>query len=416
MDKRLQISVIIVNYNAHEYILLTLESVFRAVKNFTAEVIVVDNASSDGSVGQISQYYPQTTIIQNPRNAGFAAANNIGLRRARGDFVLLLNPDTMVPEDVFELLLEFMNRTPAAGVAGCKILNADGSFSVDSRHSVPSPMTALWKQLGFNRLFPKSKIFGRYNLTYLDPDKTYPVDAISGSFMFLRRQVIEQAGPGAGLLDEKYFMYGEDLDYCYRINQTAWKVYYYAGTAILHYKGESTNKNAFGYSWNFSRSLFLFYRRHFHYHFSFLMHGIVLLGVILRSVLVFLKNNIKNIFEFIRHGLDKFRPAEKKMIWMGSLKGLQDSRALFKLSGYQISGIISVGPPDGSVSDIPVLGNVQKIEEFIPPAGSHDLIFDADAKTLSFKSIISTMSILRKWKMNYRIYLAGKNILIGKSL
>jgi len=411
MDKRLQISVIIVNYNAHGYILLTLEAVFRAVKNFTAEVIVVDNASSDGSVGQISQYYPQTTIIQNPRNAGFAAANNIGLRRARGDFLLLLNPDTMVPEDIFELLLEFMNQTPDAGVAGCKILNADGSFSVDSRHSVPSPMTALWKQLGFNRLFPNSKIFGRYNLTYLDPDKTYPVDAISGSFMLLRRQVIEQAG----LLDEEFFMYGEDLDYCYRINQTAWKVYYYAGTAILHYKGESTNKNAFGYSWNFSRSLFLFYRRHFHYHFSFLMHGIVLLGVILRSMLVFLKNNIKNIFMVIRHGLDKFRTAEKKMIWIGSIKGLQDSRAMLKSSEYQISGIISAGPPDGSVLDIPVLGDIQKINELIPPTGRHDLIFDADAKALSFKSIISTMSILRKWKMNYRIFLAGKNILIGKS-
>jgi GT2 family glycosyltransferase len=408
MDKRLEISVIIVNYNTHGYILLTLESVFRAIKNFKTEVIVVDNASTDGSVAEVQRYYPQTAIIQNPRNAGFAVANNIGLRRARGDFVLLLNPDTVVPGDVFELLVAFMNKNPDVGVAGCKILNADCTFSVDSRHSVPSPMTALWKQLGFNRLFPKSKIFGRYNLTYLDPDETYPVDAISGSFMFLRRQIIEQVG----LLDEEFFMYGEDLDYCYRINQTTWKVYYFAGTVILHYKGESTNKNTFRYSWNFSRSLFLFYRKHFRYHFSFLMHGIVLLGVSLRSVLVFLKNNSKNIFKVIRHGLAKFRTEEKKMIWIGSITDFESSQEILKSFGYQITGIISTEPSNDTVLDIPVLGHIQKIDEFIPPSGRFDLIFDAEQ--LSFKSIISTMSILTKWKMNYRIFLSGKDILIGK--
>lgn len=410
MDERLQISVIIVNYNAHGYILLTLESVLRALKNFKAEILVIDNASTDGSVAEVSRYYPQVAIIQNPRNAGFAAANNIGIRRASGEYVLLLNPDTVVPEDVFELLFAFMNDNPQAGVAGCKILNADGTFSVDSRHSVPSPLTALWKQLGFNRLFPQSKTFGRYNLTYLDPDESYPVDAISGSFMFLRRQVIEQAG----LLDEEFFMYGEDLDYCHRINQTAWKVYYYAGTAILHFKGESTNKNAFDYSWNFSRSLFLFYKKHFRYTFGFLMHGIVLLGVSLRSVLVFLTNNLSNIFYATWQGLNKYGTKEKKIIWMGSIKDFESSQQKLKTFGYQITGIITTETSAAAVVDIPLLGNAQKINEFIPPSGSTDLIFNADAEALSFKNIISTMSILTKWKINYRIFLAGKNILIGK--
>ena len=255
-----KISIIIVSYNVREFLIHALESINKALKNIPHEIIVVDNASVDGSVQAVSKHFPNVNLVANDKNIGFSAANNIGIKNASGEFVVLINPDTLVQEDTFLKLLEFMNSTSEAGGATCKILNPDGSFSIDSRHSVPKPSTALWKFLGLNKLFPKSKIFGRYNLTFLDPDETYPVDAISGSFMFLRKKAIEETG----LLDEDYFMYCEDIDYCYRLNKKGWKVYYVPTTSIIHYKGESTKKTNVDYVINFNKSLYLFYKKHFH--------------------------------------------------------------------------------------------------------------------------------------------------------
>ena len=254
------LSIIIVNYNVRDFLMHALESIQRAVVNIPHEIFIVDNASVDGSVEMVKNRFPDVNLIENQINKGFAAANNQAMKASSGEFIVLINPDTVVQEDTFSRLIEFMEKNPDAGAATCKILNPDGSFSVDSRHSIPTPMTAFWKQIGFSRLFPKSKIFARYNLTYLDENEIYPVDAISGSFMFIRRATFEKVG----YLDEDYFMYCEDVDYCYRITRSGWKVYYAPVSDIIHYKGESTKKNNLDYVLNFNKSLYLFYKKHFH--------------------------------------------------------------------------------------------------------------------------------------------------------
>ena len=411
MPEAPQISVIIVNYNSGNFILLALESLFRAIESVPAEILIVDNASTDNSVAQIRSIFPEVIVIQNSHNLGFAAANNIGIHQAGGEYILLINPDTVVPEDIFTRLVNFMRETPDAGAVGVKILNADGSFSVDSRHSVPSPLTAFWKQIGLDRLFPKSRIFGQYNLTYLDPDETYPVDAISGSFMFLRRQAIKQVG----LLDEDYFMYCEDLDYCYRLNYAEWKVYYYPETMILHFKGVSTIKSTIGYGLNFNRSLYLFYKKHFRYKFSFIMHVIILSGVTLRGLLVYTQHQIKNVFIRLKHQLQKSESKEKNVIWIGSVSDIEKSMEWLLSAGYRIVGIITDRPGDDKnpMHGIPVLGSVQNLNEFNLPPRIDDVICSADQ--FSYKSILTTMSDLSKWNLNYTILPARINSLIVKS-
>jgi GT2 family glycosyltransferase/lipopolysaccharide/colanic/teichoic acid biosynthesis glycosyltransferase len=290
-----KLSIIIVNYNVQDFLMHTLESIKRAVVNISHEIFVVDNASVDGSVEMLKNKFPGVILMENKINKGFAAANNQAMKESTGEFIVLINPDTVVQEDTFTKLLEFMENHPDAGAATCKILNPDGTFSVDSRHSIPTPMTALWKQIGLHRLFPKSKIFARYNLTYLDENKIYPVDAISGSFMFIRHSAIEEVG----YLDEDYFMYCEDVDYCYRITRSGWKVYYAPVSDIIHYKGESTKKNNLDYVLNFNKSLYLFYKKHFHKKYFAFFSWIILLGIFFRGVFVYIKNFFISHFSYI---------------------------------------------------------------------------------------------------------------------
>ncbi|MCK4559669.1 MAG: glycosyltransferase [Calditrichia bacterium] len=289
------LSIIIVNYNVRDFLMHALESIQRAVVNIPHEIFIVDNASVDGSVEMVKNRFPDVKLIENQINKGFAAANNQAMKESSGEFIVLINPDTVVQEDTFSRLIEFMEKNPDAGAATCKILNPDGSFSVDSRHSIPTPMTAFWKQIGFSRLFPKSKIFAGYNLTYLDENEIYPVDAISGSFMFIRRAAFEKVG----YLDEDYFMYCEDVDYCYRITRSGWKVYYAPVSDIIHYKGESTKKNNLDYVLNFNKSLYIFYKKHFHKKYFSFFAWIILLGIFLRGVFIYSKNFLLTHFSYI---------------------------------------------------------------------------------------------------------------------
>jgi GT2 family glycosyltransferase len=290
-----KISVIIVNYNVREFILQSLYSIDKALKDISHEIVVIDNASIDGSIQEIQKHFPSVHMIINEKNIGFSAANNQGFKKASGDYLVLINPDTIVQEDTFSKLLKFMEKTPDAGAVSCKILNPDGSFSIDCRHSVPTPLTAFWKITGLSRLFPKSRIFGRYNLTFLDPEETNVVEAISGSFMFIRRETFNQVG----YLDERFFMYCEDIDYCHRINQTGWKIYYLPTSNIIHYKGESTKKNNLDYIITFNKSLYTFYKKHFQQKYVTLFRWLILLGIFFRGLTIFFKNLISTYFPLI---------------------------------------------------------------------------------------------------------------------
>jgi GT2 family glycosyltransferase len=407
-----KVSVIIVNYNSREFILLALESLFRAARHTATEIIVVDNASTDESVEQIGNIFPEVQLIKNTKNLGFAAANNIGIKQSAGEYILLINPDTVVPENLFEKMIRFMQQTPDAGAMGCKILNADGSFSVDSRHSVPSPVTALWRQLGLDRFFPKSRIFGRYNLTYLDPDKTYPVDAVSGSFMFIRRTAVEKTG----LLDEDYFMYCEDVDYCYRLNRSGWKVYYYPEISILHFKGESTPGNSFRYSRIFSHSLYLFYRKHFHRRYGLILHGLIILGVLLRAILVYLKNNLKHLFNCIYYVFHRSALHTKNAIWVGSAENLAGAREKILRSGYSIIGMITTESRNemNRAADLADLGSISNLAEFIPLPDARKVIYSV--KDVDYKTIISLISDLHRFKLDNKILPLKSAQLVGKSM
>lgn len=254
----MDISVVIVNYNVREFLNNALIPLFKSLEKFTSEVFVVDNASDDGSVELIQKNFPQVHLIANTTNVGFAKANNQALALARGKYILLLNPDTLIQEDTFENLIHFFEANTQAGMVGCKILNPDGSLQLACRRSFPTPWTAFTKTFGLSALFPKSKIFAKYNLTYLDPDQTCEVDAISGSFMMLTKKVYENIGG----LDETFFMYGEDLDWCFRVQKAGYKVYYVPTTSIIHYKGESTKRSDIDELKVFYNAMRLFVRKH----------------------------------------------------------------------------------------------------------------------------------------------------------
>ena len=249
--------------------------------------------------------FPEIHLIVNHENRGFAKANNQALAVAKGRFICLINPDTLVREDTFQSCLDYMRSHADAGMVGCKVLNADGSLQLACRRSFPTPWVGLTKALGFSALFPKSRLFGRYNLTYLDPDSISEVEAISGSFMMVRREVIEQVG----FLDEAFFMYGEDLDWCYRIHQAGWKIIYLPTTQIIHYKGRSAKEAPFDNLRIFYSAMQLFVRKHFRTGTRFLPQWFLMLGIWLRAGFGFLSQISRRLvvplidFLFLQIGL-----------------------------------------------------------------------------------------------------------------
>ncbi|MFQ5676948.1 MAG: glycosyltransferase, partial [bacterium] len=245
--------------NVKDFLEQCLISVGKALRGVQGEILVVDNFSSDGSADLVREKFPSVKLIVNPKNLGFARASNQGIALARGEYIALLNPDTIVQEDTFSKMVAFLNDHPETGMLGCKILNPDGSLQLACRRSFPTPWVAFTKLSGLSRVFPKSKFFGRYNLTYLDPDASYEVDAISGSFMMIRRKVLEDVGT----LDEAFFMYGEDLDWCFRIREKGWQVSYFPATQIIHFKGESSKRAQFDSLRQFYQAMALFARKHF---------------------------------------------------------------------------------------------------------------------------------------------------------
>jgi len=283
----MDVSVVIVNYNVRDFLKNALLSLRRSLEGLQAEIFVVDNASDDGSVDMMRADFPDVHLIANSVNAGFAKANNQALTLSTGRYLLLLNPDTLIQEDTIRTLIRFFEEHADAGMAGCKILNPDGTLQLPCRRSFPTPWVAFTKVSGLSALFPKSKIFAKYNLTYLDPDDTYEVDAISGSFMMLRRSVYEAIGG----LDESFFMYGEDLDWCYRVQQSGWKLYYVPDTKIIHYKGESTKRSSIDEVKVFYNAMRLFVRKH--HTGSFAFEALIQLGIKLRRVVAALMHTGK---------------------------------------------------------------------------------------------------------------------------
>jgi hypothetical protein len=315
----MDLSIIIVNYNVKEFLQNLIHSIYKAGENLKYEIIIVDNASDDGSVEFLREKFPQIQLIVNDKNLGFSKANNIGLKHAKGKYILLLNPDTIVQEDTFEKMISFFERTPDAGMAGCKILNPDGTLQLACRRSFPGPWTSFCKVTGLSNLFPKSRFFAKYNLTYQDENETYEVDAISGSFMMIKREAYEKVGN----LDEQFFMYGEDLDWCYRMQKAGYKVYYVHNTTIIHYKGESTKRSSMDETKVFYNAMHLFVKKHLAT--SFIVEFILRTAIGMRKFIAFWGRRklivISVILDFIFFDLSLFASEEFYRVvnkeWLG---------------------------------------------------------------------------------------------------
>ena len=254
-----RLSVIIVNYNVAFFLEQCLQSVRFASERFPVEVIVVDNNSRDNSVSLVEERFPEVKLIANKDNRGFSKANNQGIEESSGEYVLLLNPDTVIEQDTFSKVIEFMDKHPDAGGLGVKMIDGKGNFLPESKRGLPTPWVAFFKVFGFSALFPKSKLFGRYHLGFLDRDEVNEVDVLSGAFMLLRKETLDKTG----LLDETFFMYGEDIDLSYRVQLAGYKNYYFPETSIIHYKGESTKKSSINYVFVFYRAMIIFAKKHF---------------------------------------------------------------------------------------------------------------------------------------------------------
>ncbi len=255
----MELSVIIVNYNVKHFLEQCLHSVIKASKNLNVELFVVDNNSADGSVQLIRNKFPQVELIENKINLGFSKANNQAILKSVGKYVLLLNPDTVVEEDTFHKIIAFMDEHPDAGGLGVKMIDGKGGFLPESKRGLPTPWVAFYKMFGLAKVFPRSKKFGKYHLSYLAENETHEVDVLAGAFMLLRKSVLDETG----LLDESFFMYGEDIDLSYRIQLAGYKNYYFPETTIIHYKGESTKKGSLNYVKVFYNAMIIFAHKHF---------------------------------------------------------------------------------------------------------------------------------------------------------
>ena len=282
------LSVIIVNYNVKYYLEQCLEAVRRASQGLQIEVIVVDNLSTDGSIPYLRERFPEVTFIENKENVGFARANNQAIRMSAGKYVLLLNPDTIVAVHTLNDFIRFMDSHPEAGGAGAYMLRTDGTFAPESRRGLPTPFVAFCKMSGLAALLPQSRVFGRYYMRYLNENEVNEIEIISGACMLLRREALDKVG----LLDEDFFMYGEDIDLSYRILKGGYKNYFLP-TRMLHYKGESTEKSSFRYTYTFYQAMRLFFRKHYA-HYSFLVSLPINVAIWVRSFMAYIGNQFKH--------------------------------------------------------------------------------------------------------------------------
>ncbi|MCY3945953.1 MAG: glycosyltransferase family 2 protein [Anaerolineaceae bacterium] len=283
------LGIVILNWNTRDLLRRCLQTVLASEGVERFRVVVVDNASSDDSVAMLRQEFPQVGVIANPVNSGYPAGNNLGLRqlgyedagRVREDaprHAMLLNPDTEVPPDALARLVDYMDARPEIGIAGPRLMLPDGSLDLACRRSFPSPQLSLYRFTGLARLFPRHRQFGRYNMTFADPGQELEVDAVVGACMIVRREAIAQAG----LLDEDFFMYGEDLDWAWRIKAAGWKVYYQPQVVVQHVKRAASRQSRRA-SHEFQRAMLIFYRKHYRRSTPLWLHSLVMTGLLLKG-------------------------------------------------------------------------------------------------------------------------------------
>lgn len=292
MTKKPKLSVIILNYNTEDLLKDCLNSVKKSINNDNFETIVVDNGSDDDSVALVKKNFRWAKLIENKKNLGFAAGNNIAIREARGDYILLLNPDTVVRQGALKTVLKYLRENPKVGAATCRVELPDGSLDYSCHRGFPTPWNAFTYFSGLAKFFPKSKLFAGYTATYKDLGKVHEIDALTGAFAMVNKD----AGEAVGWLDEDYFWNGEDIDFCYKLKRAGWKIVYIPDVKIIHYKGSASGLWHTGASkptkeaksraaLSGTQVMRLFYKKHLAYKYPFFINAIVYLGISLLETL-----------------------------------------------------------------------------------------------------------------------------------
>ncbi len=285
MDNKIDISIVIVNYNVKDFLFQCLRSIEKSITKRNYEIIVVDNNSTDNSIDFLELKFQNVTFIRLENNIGFGKANNIGFEKAIGKYLLVLNPDTILSEDTLEKMFVFMEQNPDIGISGCKVLNQDGTFQLACRRGFPSPWASFTKLFGLQKFFPNSSYFAQYNQTFKSIDESYEIDAVIGAFMFCQTDLIKRNGG----FDPEYFMYGEDIDLCFKIKEAGFKVYYFHETTIIHFKGESTKRSNINELKHFYDAMDIYAKKHYS---NFILFFIFIkIGIVLRGFFAFLNRN-----------------------------------------------------------------------------------------------------------------------------
>ena len=363
----MKLTVVIVSYNVRYYVEQCLRSVLRATKDLQTEVFVVDNHSRDESVKYLSERFPEVHVVDCQHNLGFSRANNIAIRQSTGEYVLLLNPDTIVGEDVLTKCVNFLDGHQEAGGVGVRMLKTDGSKAMESRRGLPTPMTAFYKVVGLCSRFPQSRRFGKYYMGYLSWDEAAQIEVVSGAFFMLRRKALDQVG----LLDEDYFMYGEDIDLSYRLLKGGWQNWYLP-VDILHYKGESTQKTSFRYVHVFYDAMLIFFRKHYG-HLSLLVSLPVKVAIYMKALVALVQMQSEKISKSL--GFTKKKKADNSTyIFIGSRQMLDDCRKIANKYGLEATHFV-----EADENTMPE-GHADKHDEWFPsPTENTYVVYDVHA-------------------------------------
>lgn len=322
----MKLSVIIVSYKVKYYVEQCLIALKKATLGIDTEIFVVDNHSDDGSVEYLSGRFPDITLVNSSHNLGFSRANNVAIRQCSGEYVLLLNPDTVVGESTIRTVVDFMDAHPKAGGAGVTMLNDDGTKARESRRGVPSISTAFYKMSGLCSCYPHSRRFARYYMGHLPWDKPSRIEIISGAFCMLRHSALDKVG----LLDEDFFMYGEDVDLSYRLLKGGYENWF-VPVEMLHYKGESAHKSSFRYVHVFYNAMLIFFRKHYG-NFAAVVSLPIKAAIILKATLTLVKMQVASV----RKSLGFFSPsgeAEASYVFIGAAGSLDECRKICRRRG-----------------------------------------------------------------------------------
>ena len=402
----LKLSVIIVNYNVKYYLDQCIRSVLRAfevmkkasssdssVNEEVAEIIVVDNHSADGSVDYLEKRYPQmlypmVRFVRSAHNLGFARANNIAIRQSRGEYVLLLNPDTIVGEDALKASVDFMDAHEDAGAVGVRMLGAQGRRAMESRRGLPTPMVSFFKMLGFCNRWPHHRLFGKYYMGYLPWDEPCQIEVVSGAYCMLRRKALDEVG----LLDEDFFMYGEDIDLSYRVLKGGYHNYYLP-VDILHYKGESTQKSSFRYVHVFYEAMLIFFRKHYS-GMTFLLSLPIKTAIYAKALMAL----VGMLSDRMRKSLGFFAPSAEgaqHYVFVGSLEMQDACRDIARRLGL-----------DAEFHD----SEVQEDKSEATWSEKNDNVLVLDADSMSYADMLKRMSRLSDMNVNVTLGTYSKEI------